>query len=61
MTRFGETRIPFFFDGTKCFFELQSITDDELSWLPTVTLTDGWTRTIRTLRLPPLTTSTCDN
>ena len=41
MARFGETRVPFFFDGTKCFFELQSISDDELSRLPLVTLTDG--------------------
>ena len=41
LARFGESRIPFFFDGTKCFLEVQRITDEELSRLPTVTLTDG--------------------
>jgi hypothetical protein len=42
MARFGQTKMPFFFDGTKCFFEVQPITDPrELDALPVVTLTDG--------------------
>ena len=41
MARFGNSRLPFFFDGTKCFLEVQRITDEELSRLPAVTLTDG--------------------
>lgn len=41
MARFGDTRMPFYFDGTKCFFVVQSITDEELHTLPSVTLTDG--------------------
>ena len=41
MARFGATCVPFFFDGTKCFFELQRISDAEVSRLPKITLTDG--------------------
>ncbi|KAI2513606.1 hypothetical protein MHU86_746 [Fragilaria crotonensis] len=41
MARFGSTIVPFFFDGTKCFYEIHSISDDELNRLPKVTLTDG--------------------
>jgi hypothetical protein len=41
MARFGDVRIPFYFDGTKCFFEIHRITDEELRSLPKVTLTDG--------------------
>jgi hypothetical protein len=39
--RFGSTVLPFFFDGTKCFFEVQCISEEELLILPKVTLTDG--------------------
>lgn len=39
--RFGSTRVPFFFDGVKCFYQIESITNDELHSLPTLTLTDG--------------------
>ena len=38
---FGEFRLPFFFYGTKCFYEVQRITDAEERTLPRVTLTDG--------------------
>ena len=42
MARFGNVEIPFFFDGTKCFYEMQPISDSELVELPKVTLlTDG--------------------
>ncbi|KAI2513042.1 hypothetical protein MHU86_1333 [Fragilaria crotonensis] len=41
MARFGCTTVPFFFDGTKCFFEINPITDGELRRLPQITLTDG--------------------
>ena len=41
MARFGHVEMPFFFDGCKCFFEVQAITDSELETLPTVTITDG--------------------
>jgi hypothetical protein len=40
--RFGTTIIPFFFDGTKCFFEVVPITDAELqSAASVVVITDG--------------------
>ncbi len=41
MARFGTTKVPFFFDGTRCFFEIHPISDDELNQLPKITLTDG--------------------
>ena len=41
MARFNTTRMPFFFDGTKCFFVVHPITDAELLNLPKVTITDG--------------------
>ena len=41
MARFGSTTVLFFFDGTKCFFAIHPITDDELRRLPKITLTDG--------------------
>ena len=41
MARFGEFKLPFFFDGTKCFCEVQRITASEDRTLPQVTLTDG--------------------
>lgn len=43
MARFGGFRLPFFFDGTKCFYEVQRITDAEERTLPRITLTDGST------------------
>ncbi len=30
MTWFDQLRLPFFFDGPKCFYEVQRITDDEI-------------------------------
>ena len=39
--RFGSLVLPFFFDGTKCFYEVQRILEEELRTLPAVTLTDG--------------------
>ena len=39
--RFGSMVLPFFFDGTKCFYEVQRISEEELRSLPKVTLTDG--------------------
>lgn len=41
MARFHATRMPFYFDGTKCFFVVHPITDAELQVLPSVTITDG--------------------
>ena len=41
MARFHDVKLPFFFDGTKCFFEVFRITEDELRQLPAVTITDG--------------------
>ncbi|KAI2501227.1 hypothetical protein MHU86_13243 [Fragilaria crotonensis] len=41
MARFGTTKVPFFFDGTRCFFAIHRISDDELDRLPKITLTDG--------------------
>lgn len=41
MARFGEHKLPFYFDGSKCFFEVYPITDAEERTLPRVTLTDG--------------------
>jgi hypothetical protein len=42
MARFGDSTLPFYFDGTKCFFEVHSISvaDKEQS-LPKIQLTDG--------------------
>ena len=31
MARFGTTKVPFFFDGTRCFFAIHRISDDELN------------------------------
>ena len=40
--RFGTTVIPFFFDGTKCFFEVVPVTDAELQSVTSpVVITDG--------------------
>ena len=41
MARFQKTKMPFFFDGTKCFFVVHQITDEELANLPKVIITDG--------------------
>ena len=41
MARFGKSKIPFYFDGTKCYFEVHRITDAEERLLPRITLTDG--------------------
>ena len=41
MARFGKYRLPFYFDGTKCFYEVHRITTEEESVLPKVTITDG--------------------
>ena len=41
MARFGKWRLPFFFDGTKCFYEVQPITEAEERELPKIVLTDG--------------------
>ncbi|KAI2505565.1 hypothetical protein MHU86_8901 [Fragilaria crotonensis] len=41
MARFRDVKMPFFFDGTKCFFEVFRITESELRRLPKVTITDG--------------------
>ena len=41
MARFGYRRLPFFFDGTKCFSEVQPITEEEEQKLPKIVLTDG--------------------
>jgi Reverse transcriptase (RNA-dependent DNA polymerase) len=34
-------KMPFFFDGAKCFYKVQSITSDEIKTLPHVVFTDG--------------------
>ena len=39
--RFGEHRLPFYFDGTKCFYEVHRISDAEEPELPKVDLSDG--------------------
>jgi hypothetical protein len=39
--RFGDTTLPFFFDGTKCFFTVDRITETEERTLPKIILTDG--------------------
>ena len=41
MAWFDRMRLLFFFDGAKCFFKVQQITDDEIRQLPQVTITDG--------------------
>ena len=41
MARFGAHYLPFYFDGTKCFFELHPITEAEEHSLPRISLTDG--------------------
>ena len=41
MARFDDKRLPFFFDGTKCFFEVRPITEAEKRKLPKIVLTDG--------------------
>ena len=40
-SRFGVHTLPFYFDGTKCFYAVHSISEEELRVLPKVTLTDG--------------------
>jgi hypothetical protein len=41
MARFGRHKLPFYFDGTKCFFEVHWITEAEEQTLPKIQLTDG--------------------
>ena len=41
LARFGECRLPFFFDGTKCFYAVYPLSIAEESRLPKVVLTDG--------------------
>ncbi|KAI2510363.1 hypothetical protein MHU86_4087 [Fragilaria crotonensis] len=38
--RFGSHTLPFFFDGSKCFYAVYRISEEELKTLPCVTLTD---------------------
>lgn len=40
-SKFGTHTLPFYFDGTKCFYEVHHISTEELQTLPQVTLTDG--------------------
>ena len=37
--KFGKHIVPFYFDGLKCFYEIQSISIKEMSQLPTIVLT----------------------
>jgi hypothetical protein len=39
--RFGDSTLPFFFDGTKKFFAVYRITEEEERMLPRIVLTDG--------------------
>ncbi len=39
--RFGDQTIPFYFDGTKCFFAVYRISEVEECALPKIVLTDG--------------------
>jgi hypothetical protein len=39
--RFGDRTIPFYFDGTKCFFAVYRISEAEECALPKIVLTDG--------------------
>lgn len=39
--RFGSHTLPFFFDGTKCFYAVYRISEEEVKTLPRVTITDG--------------------
>ena len=39
--RFDDTTLPFYFDGTKCFFAVYRITAEEERTLPRIVLTDG--------------------
>ncbi len=39
--RFGNTTLPFFFDGTNCFFTVDWITQTKERTLPKIILTDG--------------------
>ena len=41
MARFQKIKMPFFFDGTKCFFVVHQIRNEELANFPKVTITDG--------------------
>ena len=41
MARFGESKPPFYFDGTKCFFEVHPLSVEEEQSLPKIQLTDG--------------------
>ena len=41
MARFGKCKLPFYFDGTKCFYEVHQISDSEERSLPKVQLMDG--------------------
>ena len=38
--RFKDVLVPFFFDGTKCFYEITTLTPEESSNLPRIILTD---------------------
>ena len=46
--RFGNVVIPFYFDGTKCFFKVLPITDNEMQTLRGVTLANRWSGSLRT-------------
>jgi hypothetical protein len=37
--RFGDMALPFFFDGAKCFYIVSTITLEEITTLPKVTIT----------------------
>ncbi len=39
--KFGDHTLSFYFDGTKCFFEVHGISEEERRNLPRVILTDG--------------------
>ena len=41
MARFGDHKLPFYFDGTKCFFEVHPITVAEEESLTVIHLTSG--------------------
>jgi hypothetical protein len=40
-SRFGAHTLPFYFDGTKCFYAVHRISEEEKRTLPSVTITDG--------------------
>jgi hypothetical protein len=40
-SQFGNHRLPFYFNRTKCFFAVYPISEEELNTLPRVTISDG--------------------